>query len=142
LRTPGTLPGPQRAAHGLRGPTVSHPTTTRPPDGPRPRHRYRLRPVHLRAPAQPPLGRARPPQPLPEGPPMTQLNTLIEPADMAAAVEAGHITRRQHPTLPLSIYTYTRTAQYSRAWTLATIQCRGLIADDKTGEIVAWPFPK
>jgi len=73
---------------------------------------------------------------------VTQLDTLIPPADLAAAIEAGHVSRKTHPTLPLSIYTYTRTAQYSRAWTPATIQCRGLIADDKTGEIIARPFPK
>ena len=73
---------------------------------------------------------------------MTQLHDLIPPADLTAAIDAGHITRRTHPTLPLSIYTYTRTAQYSRAWTTATPRCRGLIADDLTDEIVAWPFPK
>lgn len=73
---------------------------------------------------------------------MTQLDTLIPPDDLAAAIEAGHVSRRQHPTLPLSIYTYTRAAQYSRSWTTATLRCRGLIADDKTGEIIAWPFPK
>jgi RNA ligase len=73
---------------------------------------------------------------------VTQLDTLIPPAELAAAIDAGHVSRRQHPALPLSIYTYTRAAQYSRAWTTATLQCRGLIADDKTGEIVAWPFPK
>ncbi|MFG3276192.1 T4 RnlA family RNA ligase [Streptomyces luteogriseus] len=73
---------------------------------------------------------------------MTTLDSLIPPADLAAAIDAGHIARRQHPTLPLSIYTYTRTAQYARAWTAATLRCRGLIVDDKTGEIVAWPFPK
>lgn len=73
---------------------------------------------------------------------MTQLDALIPPADLAAAIDAGHITRRQHPHLPLSIYTYTRAAQYARAWTTATLRCRGLIADDETGEIVAWPFPK
>lgn len=73
---------------------------------------------------------------------MTTLAQLIPPADLTAAIEAGHITRRQHPNLPLSIYTYTRAAQYSRAWTTATIRCRGLIVDDTTGDIVAWPFPK
>lgn len=73
---------------------------------------------------------------------MTQLHDIIEPTELNAAIEAGHVTRRQHPALPLSIYTYTRTAQYARAWTNTTIRCRGLIADDKTGEIVAWPFPK
>lgn len=73
---------------------------------------------------------------------MTDLNSLIPAADLAAAIDAGHITRRTHPTLPLSIYTYTRAAQYERAWNAATLRCRGLIVDDKTGEIVAWPFPK
>jgi len=73
---------------------------------------------------------------------MTTLDTLIPPADLTAAIQAGHVTRRKHPALPLSIYTYTRAAQYERAWTPVTLQCRGLIADDKTGEIVAWPFPK
>jgi RNA ligase len=73
---------------------------------------------------------------------MTDLHALIPPADLAAAIEAGHVTRKTHPTLPLSIYTYTRIAQYARAWTPVTIRCRGLIADDKTGEIAAWPFPK
>lgn len=73
---------------------------------------------------------------------MTSLDQLIPPADLTAAIDAGHVTRRPHPTLPLSIYTYTRAAQYERAWNAATLRCRGLIADDKTGEIVAWPFPK
>lgn len=73
---------------------------------------------------------------------MTHLHTLIPPADMAAALDAGHVTRKQHPTLPLSIYTYTRACQYEGAWTPVTTRCRGLIADDLTYEIVAWPFPK
>lgn len=73
---------------------------------------------------------------------MAALNDLIPADEMHAALDAGLVTRKQHPTLPLSIYTYTRTAQYSRAWTTATIRCRGLIVDDLTHEIVAWPFPK
>lgn len=73
---------------------------------------------------------------------MTALHELIPADELDAALDAGLVTRKQHPHLPLSIYTYTRTAQYSRAWTTATLRCRGLIADDVTGEIVAWPFPK
>jgi RNA ligase len=73
---------------------------------------------------------------------MTDLTELIPASDLTAAIEAGHISRKTHPTLPLSIYTYTRTAQYSRAWTPATIRCRGLVVDDLTYEVVAWPFPK
>lgn len=73
---------------------------------------------------------------------MTQLDTLFPPDDLAAAIAAGHVTRKTHPTLPLSILTYTREVQYSHAWTPVTMRCRGLIADDKTGEVVALPFPK
>lgn len=73
---------------------------------------------------------------------MTALHDLIPPDEMHAALDAGLVTRKQHPHLPLSIYTYTRTAQYTRQWTTATIRCRGLIADDVTGEIVAWPWSK
>lgn len=73
---------------------------------------------------------------------MVALNDLIPADEMHAALDAGLVTRKQHPHLPLSIYTYTRAAQYSRAWTTATLRCRGLIVDDLTHEIVAWPFPK
>jgi RNA ligase len=73
---------------------------------------------------------------------MTDLDTLIPPADLAAAIEAGHVTRKTHPELPLSIYTYTRECQYGHIWTPVTMRCRGLIADDATGELVALPFPK
>lgn len=73
---------------------------------------------------------------------MMTLDDLFPPADLAAAIEAGHVTRKIHPDLPLSILTYTREVQYGHYWTPVTMRCRGLIADDKTGEIVALPFPK
>lgn len=71
-----------------------------------------------------------------------KLTDLIDPDLLAAEISEGWITRKTHPTLPLSIYTYTRACQYDRHWTPATIACRGLIADDITGEIVAHCFPK
>lgn len=73
---------------------------------------------------------------------MTTLDSLIPPDDMTAAIEAGHVTRKTHPTLPLSIFTYTRECQYGHIWTPVTMRCRGLIADDSSGEVVAIPFPK
>ncbi|NGO74369.1 polynucleotide kinase [Streptomyces sp. YC504] len=75
------------------------------------------------------------------GAPLT-LNELLPKTELSAALEAGHVTRKSHPSLPLSIYTYTRSAQYERAWTQVTTRCRGLVADDRTGEIVALPLPK
>ncbi|MFF7178375.1 RNA ligase [Streptomyces sp. NPDC008121] len=70
------------------------------------------------------------------------LHALLPAAELAAALDAGHVTRKAHPELPLSIYTYTRVCQYERIWNRVTTRCRGLVADDVTGEIVALPLPK
>ncbi|QGV77151.1 RNA ligase [Streptomyces ficellus] len=70
------------------------------------------------------------------------LQQLLPPEELAAALDAGHVTRKAHPELPLSIYTYTRACQYERIWNRVTTRCRGLVADDVTGEVVALPLPK
>ena len=70
------------------------------------------------------------------------LDALLPPQELAAAVEAGHVTRKSHPELPLSLYTYTRSCQYEGIWNTVTTRCRGLVADDRTGRIVALPLPK
>lgn len=69
------------------------------------------------------------------------LHDLIPPHELTAALADGHVTRKAHPELPLSIYTYTRACQYAQHWNTATTRCRGLVADDG-GRIVALPFPK
>ncbi|MFJ8663317.1 RNA ligase [Streptomyces sp. NPDC093795] len=70
------------------------------------------------------------------------LHDLMPSDELASALADGHVTRKRHPELPLSIYTYTRACQYSRHWNRATTRCRGLVADDATGRIVALPLPK
>ncbi|MER7107212.1 RNA ligase [Streptomyces sp. NPDC000229] len=70
------------------------------------------------------------------------LHQLLPPQELATALDAGHVTRKAHPELPLSIYTYTRACQYERNWNRVTVRCRGLVADDTTGEVVALPLPK
>ncbi|MFF4099347.1 RNA ligase [Streptomyces sp. NPDC001903] len=70
------------------------------------------------------------------------LHDLLPQQELAAAIDAGHVSRKSHPELPLSIYTYTRTAQYEQVWNRVTMRCRGLVADDTTGAIVALPLPK
>ncbi|MFJ3876296.1 RNA ligase [Streptomyces sp. NPDC090077] len=70
------------------------------------------------------------------------LHGLLPAQELADAIDAGHVTRKQHPELPLSIYTYTRTAQYEQIWNTVTTRCRGLVADDETGAVVALPLPK
>ncbi|GHH57467.1 RNA ligase [Lentzea cavernae] len=72
----------------------------------------------------------------------TRLDDLFDILDLETAIDAGYVRAQQHPHLPLTIFNYTEKAAYERAWTPVTRQCRGLIADSNTSEIVARPFPK
>lgn len=64
------------------------------------------------------------------------------PEELQAEVDAGRVRRRQHPTLPLSLYTYSEHTVYSEGWNEVNRVCRGLVVEDTTGRVVAWPFPK
>ncbi|PDZ94920.1 hypothetical protein CON36_31245 [Bacillus cereus] len=58
-------------------------------------------------------------------------------------VEQGFIARREHPEdKNIVILNYTDLAVYEKYWNDATLACRGLIINEKTGEIIARPFPK
>jgi T4 RnlA family RNA ligase len=56
-------------------------------------------------------------------------------------VEKGLVVKNDHPTLPLSIYNYSRTTQYEGKWDNITKSCRGLILD-RDGNVVAKSFDK
>ena len=56
-------------------------------------------------------------------------------------IEKGLVVKNDHPTLPLSIYNYSRTCQYESRWDDITKMCRGLILD-KEGNVVAKAFDK
>lgn len=71
-----------------------------------------------------------------------KLQHLLNPDELAKEVEAGHVTRKRHSTLPLSLYVYDRICQYDNLWNDVTMKTRGLIVDDETNDIVAIPFPK
>jgi len=51
------------------------------------------------------------------------------------------VVKNDHPTLPLSIYNYSRTTQYEGKWDNITKSCRGLILD-REGNVVAKSFDK
>jgi RNA ligase len=53
----------------------------------------------------------------------------------------GLLEVNTHPTLPLSIWNYSRECQYSQAWDDITLNMRGTILDSE-GNIVASSFPK
>lgn len=56
-------------------------------------------------------------------------------------INEGWVVKNDHPTLPLSIYGYSRATQYEGKWDEITKECRGLILDNE-GNVVAKPFSK
>ncbi|MCI0501920.1 MAG: hypothetical protein L0Y61_09300, partial [Epsilonproteobacteria bacterium] len=48
---------------------------------------------------------------------------------------------QKHPILPLYIWNYSKKTQYENLWDYVTLQCRGLVTDDK-GNIIAKSFKK
>ncbi len=57
-------------------------------------------------------------------------------------IRQGLVDRKEHPFFPLSLYCYGRKAVYDNVWDETTTRCRGLIVNNKTGEIIARPFEK
>jgi RNA ligase len=74
--------------------------------------------------------------------PVTLLADVLDPTALAAAIEAGHVRVQRHPERPYLIHNYSEACVYANAWTPVTLACRGLIVDDRTGEILARPFAK
>lgn len=56
-------------------------------------------------------------------------------------IENKNLIYQKHPFLPLTIYNYSVSCQYSKNWNHITKMARGLILDD-LGNIVARPFEK
>ena len=73
---------------------------------------------------------------------MTLLADVLDPAELAAAVETGHVRLQRHPSRPYVIYNYTEACQYAGAWTPVTLACRGLIVDGGPAGSLARPLTK
>jgi RNA ligase len=56
-------------------------------------------------------------------------------------ISEGLVVKNDHPTLPISIYNYSRTCQYENKWDEITKMCRGLILDHE-GNVIAKGFDK
>lgn len=64
-------------------------------------------------------------------------------AQIKPYIEKGLINEQRHPEdNDIAILNYAQITQFSQAWDEVTTQCRGLIMNVVTGEIVARPFPK
>lgn len=63
--------------------------------------------------------------------------------DYEAEVKKGYISKRQHSENPdVIILNYTDECVYEKYWNEATMSCRGLILNERTGEVLARPFKK
>jgi len=56
-------------------------------------------------------------------------------------LDEGLVVKNDHPTLPLSIWNYSRICQYENKWDNITKKCRGLILDNE-GNVIAKGFDK
>jgi RNA ligase len=56
-------------------------------------------------------------------------------------VKDGWVERNDHPSLPISIYNYSRKTQYEGKWDDITLKTRGLVLDNE-GNVVAKSFDK
>jgi RNA ligase len=56
-------------------------------------------------------------------------------------VEDGWVDRNVHPSLPISIYNYSRKTQYEGKWDDITLKTRGLVLDNE-GTVIAKSFDK
>lgn len=73
---------------------------------------------------------------------MPQLSELLDLAALEQHINDRVVTRRVLFDSSLRILNYTARAQYEDIWDNVTRQTRGLIYDDRTGEVVARPFAK
>jgi RNA ligase len=57
--------------------------------------------------------------------------------------DIGYVKSQRHDTLPLTLYSYTKSVQWDKAWVTYPIlkKTRGIVLDD-SGEIVSYPFEK
>ena len=71
-----------------------------------------------------------------------KLFDLLNYDEYIDALAAGHIRMQDHPTYSLCILNYTEKAAYESVWNDVTRNCRGLIFDPETEDVLARPFPK
>jgi RNA ligase len=73
---------------------------------------------------------------------VTYLADVVDTLELADMLDSDFVRVQHHPEFAYSILNYTKSAQNCRMWNSATTQCRGLIINTSTGEVIARPFPK
>lgn len=73
---------------------------------------------------------------------MTQLTEIFSLWDLNSMIMGGFVRKQVHPDAPYSILNYTEKAAWENVWNEVTLQCRGLIFNHDTMEVIARPFKK
>lgn len=73
---------------------------------------------------------------------MVNIYDLMDADELVKMVKEGYVRVQRHPVYPYNIACYTKQAMFERVWNNVTLNCRGLIYHQNTGEIIARPFKK
>jgi RNA ligase len=73
---------------------------------------------------------------------MTNISDIMDVQDLVEMTRDGYVRVQTHPVYPYNIACYTKQAMFERVWNDVTMNCRGLIYHQETGEILARPFKK
>ena len=73
---------------------------------------------------------------------MTKMFDLFDDRLFYEMVEKGYVKAQMHPTAPYAIYNYTDACTWDQEWNEVTLQCRGLIINSETDEVVSRGMPK
>lgn len=73
---------------------------------------------------------------------MTKLFDLFDSHLYSEMVEKGYVKTQKHPTAPYVIHNYTDACTWDQEWNEVTLQCRGLITNSETDEVVSRGMPK
>ncbi len=73
---------------------------------------------------------------------MVYLDEIMNRRELIRRLDAGYVRSQQHPTDSLTIFNYTNKTQFDNEWDDVTEQCRGLIINLYSEEVVSRPFRK
>ena len=71
-----------------------------------------------------------------------KIQDYIDQTKLLKHIQDGYVHKINHPTLPLSLLSYTRKTVYDNLWDDVTTRTRGLIYDNIDGSVIARPFEK
>jgi RNA ligase len=73
---------------------------------------------------------------------MVNIYDIMDAKDLVEMTKGGYVRVQTHPVYPYNIACYTKQAMFERVWNDVTMNCRGLIYHQETGEVIARPFKK